>query len=121
MSNNQVRAKVNPQMGFLRVLGPSCTISIYARGLHIFLAFSGLMAGSPDGIEPTAGCLADAALHSAGQCLLLKLFLVLRLGLHMQVWRATDSVGHESDSFCDFFQCYSWSIGIILVIAAPGY
>lgn len=97
-----MRAKVNPQMGFLGVLGTSCTVSIYARGLRIFLAFSGLMAGSPDGIEPTAWCL-----HSSGQCLLLRLFLILRLGLHMQVWHPTDNVGHGSNTFCDFFRCYS--------------
>lgn len=100
-------AKVNPQMGFLRVLGTSCTVSIYTRGLGIFLfmyflTFSGFMAGSLDGIEPTVGCL-----HSAGLCLLLKLSLILRLGLHMQVWHPTDSVGNGSDTFCDFFRCYS--------------
>lgn len=74
------------------------------------------MAGYPDRIEPTAWCL-----NSAGQCLLLKLLLILRLGLHMQVWHPTDSVGHGSDTFCDFFWRYSWSIGIILVTVAPGY
>lgn len=107
-------------MGFLRV-----TVSIYGNGLCIififFLAFSGLTAGSPHGIQPTAGCLAEAAIHSAGQCLLLRLFLVLRLGLHMQAWRPTDTVGHKSETFCDFFWCFSWSIGTILVIAATGY